>query len=180
MENFIHTFQLTNSKLCDDLIELYNHSHKRQGLIKNSLGTVVDKSIKDSTEMIIDPMSSNRFVTSYLKQLKLELENYYKKFTHLPKISLQEKFNIQYYPKGGGYKKWHSEKSVALSKRYLVFMTYLNTVPNAGTEWLYQNYKTEAIKGLSVIWPSSFTHTHRGIISDDNEKYIITGWLNLI
>ena len=59
-------------------------------------------------------------------------------------------------------------------------MTYLNTVPNAGTEWLYQNYKTEAIKGLSVIWPSSFTHTHRGIISNDNEKYIITGWLNLI
>ena len=51
-------------------------------------------------------------------------------------------------------------------------MTYLNTVPNAGTEWLYQKYKTEAIKGLSVIWPSDFTHTHRGIINKDNEKQI--------
>ena len=47
-------------------------------------------------------------------------------------------------------------------------------------EWLYQNYKTEAVKGLSVLWPSDFTHTHRGIITNEYEKYIVTGWLNIV
>jgi len=27
------------------------------------------------------------------------------------------------------------------------------------------------------MWPSDFTHTHRGIISKTKEKYILTGWL---
>jgi len=178
--NFIFEFNLENLSVCDDLIKLYQQSNKRPGLIKNTQGNVLDKSIKDSTELLIDPLSTNVIVTSYLKQLKSGLENYYKKYSRLPKVSLIEKFNIQHYPKGGGYKQWHSERIATHSKRYLVFMTYLNTIPNAGTEWLYQNYKTESIKGLSVVWPSDFTHTHRGIISNEYEKYIITGWLNLI
>ena len=59
--------------------------------------------------------------------------------------------------------------------RVLVYMTYLNDVDNGGTEWLFQNYKTEAKKGLSVIWPAEWTHTHKGVISQQ-EKYIATGW----
>jgi len=41
-------------------------------------------------------------------------------------------------------------------------------------------FETESIKGLSVVWPSDFTHTHRGIISNEYEKYIVTGWLSLV
>ena len=55
-------------------------------------------------------------------------------------------------------------------------MLYLNNVKNGGTEWKYQELKTEAVSGDLVIWPASFTHTHRGIISKTDEKYIATGW----
>ena len=64
--------------------------------------------------------------------------------------------------------------------RHLVFCTYLNNVENGGTEFLYQDFVTEAKKGSTIIFPAGWTHTHRGQISQNQEKYIITGWFNFI
>ena len=58
-------------------------------------------------------------------------------------------------------------------------MTYLNDVEDGGTEFYYQKLKTKAKKGLTLIWPTDFTHTHRGIVSKTKEKYIVTGWFTL-
>jgi hypothetical protein len=57
-------------------------------------------------------------------------------------------------------------------------MNYLYDVPDCGTSWKYQDFEIEAKKGLSVIWPSDFTHTHKGIVSHTSEKWIATGWFN--
>ena len=79
---------------------------------------------------------------------------------------------------GEGFHKWHFEnngKGVD-TYRHLVFMTYLNTLENAGTEFLYQNVTTPCEKGLTLIWPATWTHTHRGIVNNVGEKYITTGW----
>lgn len=86
-----------------------------------------------------------------------------------------EEYNIQKYLPGGGFKKWHFENDI-IDNRVLVFMTYLNDVENGGTEFLYQNLTAPAKKGLTLIWPAAWTHTHRGQITDLEEKYIITGW----
>ena len=92
---------------------------------------------------------------------------------------MNENYQIQKYPVGGGYKTWHFEKSdIKACKRLLVFMTYLNTVEDGGTEFLYQKLITPAKKGLTFIWPSQFTHTHKGTISFSKEKIIITGWFS--
>jgi hypothetical protein len=64
--------------------------------------------------------------------------------------------------------------------RILVFMTYLNDVPDGGTEFIYQNIISPAKKGLTLIWPAEFTHLHRGQISKTKEKYIVTGWFNYL
>jgi hypothetical protein len=56
-------------------------------------------------------------------------------------------------------------------------MTYLNDVPEAGTHFKYQKLTTPAEKGLTLMWPTDFSHTHKGQITDKHEKYIITGWL---
>ena len=58
-------------------------------------------------------------------------------------------------------------------------MTYLNDIPNGGgTEFkFYPDFKVNAKKGLSLMWPTDFTHTHRGVVSE-YEKYIVTGWIN--
>ena len=57
-------------------------------------------------------------------------------------------------------------------------MTYLNTIENGGTEFYHQNLKTECETGLTLIWPSAWTHIHRGIVSMKVDKYIITGWIS--
>ena len=38
----------------------------------------------------------------------------------------------------------------------------------------------QAKKGKLVIWPTDFTHPHKGVISHTEEKYIATGWFELI
>jgi hypothetical protein len=56
-------------------------------------------------------------------------------------------------------------------------MMYLNTVENQGeTEFKYLNTKVKPEQGKVVIWPPDFPHTHRGIASPTEDKYILTGW----
>ena len=60
-------------------------------------------------------------------------------------------------------------------------MLYLNTVKDkGGTEFPYQQKIFSAIKGDLLIWPSDFTHPHRGIVSPTEEKYIATGWFEIV
>ena len=55
-------------------------------------------------------------------------------------------------------------------------MTYLNTLDNAGTEFYHQKIITPCQKGLTIIWPAHWTHTHKGVTNYVSDKYIITGW----
>ena len=43
-------------------------------------------------------------------------------------------------------------------------------------EFKNQGITIPATKGLTLIWPSEWTHTHKGVISHTSEKYIVTGW----
>jgi len=83
--------------------------------------------------------------------------------------------------KGGGYKVTHYERADRhTANRQLVYMVYLNTLKNGGTHFPYQNKTLNAVKGKLVIWPSDFTHPHVGVISNDEEKYIATGWFEIV
>ncbi len=58
-------------------------------------------------------------------------------------------------------------------------MTYLNDVEDGGgTEFYHQNLIVKPRKGKTLIWPADWTHTHRGVTSPTQEKYVITGWFN--
>ena len=101
----------------------------------------------------------------------------------LSPLKLSYAQNIQYYPPGGGFKAWHYERNKIevggqfVANRQLAYMTYLNNVSDEGeTEFLYQQVKYKPEIGKTLIWPSDFTHYHRGIPSQSQEKYIITGW----
>jgi len=187
MENFIHTFQIQDTSICDELIEYHknNIEFKNFGYTGSGPhGAKIDKSIKDSIDVVVPSNSKNTIIRKYFEEeIRKGLIEYTKKFNwcDMP-LQIKEPMNIQYYPPGGGFKFWHYERSSYVYdeiSRVLVYMTYLNDVENGGTEWLYQNFKTEAKKGLSVIWPAEWTHTHKGIISETNEKWITTGWLNM-
>ena len=97
-------------------------------------------------------------------------------------LAFKEPFNIQHYAPGEGFVNWHSERGMNQShQRALVFMTYLNDVDDGGqTQFLYQEKEVQPKKGLTVLWPTDFTHTHRGVTSPTQTKMIATGWYNYL
>lgn len=183
MSNFILKDKLKNLDLCDKLIEYHKVSpYKQPGA---STYGAVDKI---STDIGIDPSQyEHPTVLEYLKELQVILEKYMKKYpmsNYYAPFQIRENINIQHYKLGEGYPTWHTERANSLLptvNRHLVFMTYLNDVDDGGgTEFYHQKLITKARKGSTLIWPADWTHTHRGIVSPTEEKYIITGWYSFI
>ena len=54
----------------------------------------------------------------------------------------------------------------------------INDVPDGGTEFKYLDIIAPAKKGLTLIWPTDWTHTHRSQKTRKHEKYIATGWFH--
>jgi hypothetical protein len=192
MENkitFIETDYIKNHSICDKLVATFERSNEktvgRASINGAPMEPVLD--IKDSLELSITDYSKYPEIIEYIQCLDKSVRNYIEKYNFCNWYSpwnITEPINIQYYKPGGGYKAWHTERTSSdpvNSSRHLVFMTYLNDVTDAGeTEFYYQNLKIQPRKGLTVIWPADWTHTHRGIPSPTQEKYIITGWLNYV
>lgn len=89
--------------------------------------------------------------------------------------------NIQRTLPGQGYHVWHCENEHMYrtsNSRILAVMMYLNDVNDGGeTEFIFQHKRFKPKKGRVLLWPSGFTHTHRGNPPLKGEKFIITGWL---
>jgi prolyl 4-hydroxylase len=86
----------------------------------------------------------------------------------------------QYEPGSKGYSLWHCERSnLPTSYRHAVFMTYLNDVTDGGhTEFkYYPDSSIQPEKGLTLIFPSDWIHTHRGMPSPTQTKRFVTGWI---
>tara|TARA_R100000008_G_scaffold52340_1_gene31628 strand:+ start:75 stop:608 length:534 start_codon:yes stop_codon:yes gene_type:complete len=89
------------------------------------------------------------------------------------------RFNIQKYLPGNYYKPEHCEHGVyeESARRIVAWMFYLNDIRNkGGTHWPQQNFTSKPRAGDLYIWPAGWTHTHYGIPTPNEIKYIITGW----
>ncbi len=78
------------------------------------------------------------------------------------------------------YSRWHSEAGELQNcDRAMAWMIYLNDDFEGGeTEFKFQKHREIPEVGKLVIWPASFTHTHRGGMITDGIKYIATGWIH--
>jgi prolyl 4-hydroxylase len=166
--------------LCDELVQIFKDNPKNQspGVVGPPLR--VDPKEKVSTEIPIHPTYDHPTFIIYKNLIGNIIHRYEKKYPEIEELSkfgMVESCQIQHYEPGEGFKKWHFERSSKAENRCLVFMTFLNTVPGAGTHFKYQDLTTPAEKGLTLIWPTDFTHTHKGQVTKHHEKYIITGWL---
>ena len=172
-----------DEKICDNLIQYFkNNPNKRKGQIFDNNKAVINKDVKDSTEVSFTPSTKIKEWLDYQTELQKVLNLYLKKYpdaNNVAKFGLVEGANLQHYKPDTGYYSWHSERQ-GISDRHLVFMTYLNDVDEGGTEFKNQKIKLPAKKGLTTIWPTDWTHTHRGVISKTQDKYIITGWFNYV
>lgn len=182
-ENFIGAWFLSNTNICDHLIKYFESStEKRPGVIGSENDTLkIDQNIKKSTDLSLSD-DDNPIRHRYEQLLQEVVDSYRKKYIYsdlVDKWSVIE-LNIQKYNPGDGFYGWHSERTTGYGpavRRHLTFMTYLNDVSDQGeTEFFYQKLKIRPQKGLTLIWPVDWTHTHRGITSPTQVKYIITGW----
>ena len=62
-------------------------------------------------------------------------------------------------------------------ERVLAWTLYLNTVTEGGGTYYPEYDRTiNAVEGRLCIFPAFWTHSHKGIVSDTQTKYIATGW----
>lgn len=106
---------------------------------------------------------------------------YVQKYSYLKKLDTNTilEVKIQKTKVGEGYHTWHCENAEMKARnRILAFSVYLNDVAEGGeTEFLYQKCRFKPEKNTLLVWPSQFTHVHRGNPPLSNDKYIITGWV---
>lgn len=157
---------------------------------------------KNSQEYTTSPNDTRRQDTQYdpyyIFQAMMEegLENMYPKINSIlgnaleaysdqfPVIKSQHmrhgvhfsQFKLQKTSIGGGFHEWHCE-DIVLRERFLVWSIYLNDIIEGGeTEFLYKNVRVPAKQGCLCLFPSDWTHIHRGNPPISNEKWMLTGW----
>ena len=180
-----------SEEICDEVLDFYNNnkslhisgtigSDEKNDGSQNKFDRIVNVEAKKCTQLNIIPNAQE--LTLYNIHLQAILDDYKQKYKWVDFVNtydIIENMTIQHYKPGEGFYKWHTENtgySYNLN-RHLVFMTYLNDVENGGTEFYhFPDLKIQARKGLTLIWPAGWTHTHKGVISNVDEKYIITGW----
>ena len=181
METFIQETMLEDISICDKLIEYHknNIEYKNAG---QTTGANTQIKGKISTDVTVFIGNNNPIIHMYLQEVMKAVHTYIEtyKLQDLFSVTLREAFNIQHYAPHEGFLGWHCERSTSqTNQRALVFMTYLNDVTDGGeTEYYFQKLKVKPVKGKMVVWPTDFTHLHRGITSPTQEKYIATGWYN--
>ena len=186
-KGFVRAYMLPE-ELCDSIVDVYKKApdrFKTSGSVIKSTKELDPDRVKKSTDLglMADKEKDSPVIGKYFNYIYDCFEDYKKEFsildTDIP-LRIKESTGIQYYKPGEGYYMWHYERGISppASERVAVFMTYLNDVEDAGTDFLYQKFTTKAAKGMTIIWPADWTHTHKGQITNKHEKYIITGWIS--
>ena len=181
LNNFMAAWYI-KPDVCDKLIDFYEaHPNKEKGSISKGESRGVDLSYKNCMEVYLEV--ENIELQPYLSELIKVTEKYKKKYIYCDKQqaawSFERVIKIQKYLPKEAYFSWHYERvgDSQTNKRNLVFTTYLNDVKDKGeTDFYYQKLKIQPRKGLTLIFPAEWTHTHRGLTSTKDTKYIITGW----
>lgn len=97
---------------------------------------------------------------------------------------MSQAMKVQKTPPKGGFHTWHCEHSPDQNSsfRNLTWTFYLNDIPDGEgeTEFLEYGLKLQPKKALLTLFPSGFTHTHRGNPVYSCDKYIATGWYYLV
>ena len=194
MTDFIYRREnALSDSLCRSFIETFETDTENQtrGSVNIRGDVIKDYPGKQSTDISFIPNDLERprwkylltELISVLESCKSDYEQqFYRGMEMLDPWEIHHIFNMQRYLPGEGYSDYHCERAgKSASHRMGVWMVYLNDIHDKGwTEFYYQQHYEKAEAGKLVIWPSDWTHLHRGIISHTETKYILTGWFSWI
>lgn len=193
MTNFIYRRKnALSDSLCKSFIETFELDTENQtkGVVRRG-DKIGPYKGKRSTDISFIPRDLKRprwkfLLTELINVLELGKADYtqqfYRGIEQIDPWEIHHTFNMQRYLPGEGYSDYHCERAgLATYNRMGVWMIYLNDVHDRGwTEFYYQQHFEKAEAGKLVIWPTDFTHLHRGIISQTETKYVLTGWYSFV
>jgi hypothetical protein len=116
------------------------------------------------------------------KEIEILVQEYRK---HYPAVDMFKDHwhfsnpRFKHFPPGHAFSHWHCDHGVEHSLRIASILIYL-TNHKTGTQFLTQNKTIPAQTGRAVMWPTSYTHVHRGQLCPDKiDRYIISTYATL-
>uniref|UniRef100_A0A6U8NBC9 Prolyl 4-hydroxylase alpha subunit Fe(2+) 2OG dioxygenase domain-containing protein n=2 Tax=Emiliania huxleyi TaxID=2903 RepID=A0A6U8NBC9_EMIHU len=142
---FMGAYLIEDESVCDGLVALFEKDPGAlaPGVVGRDGRAVIDPTSKESLEYSFQPDDARiewrRYVTALQACTMKYTARYPYAANHVSPWGLSCTTNYQYYPPGGGYKIYHTERNGRMepgASRHLVFMTYLNDVSDeGGTQW---------------------------------------------
>lgn len=176
--NFIAAWNNKYSQdLCNDIIHKFKATpnHLKFDNTNSSLG---------NTSLDCSVMQPGQFTAAVNGIIKPAFDQYFELYPAALQVHyfdlLHNNMIIHHWSPGKGYELWFHEKDgkPLHEKKHLAFSLFLNNVSEGGEEeFLHQKIKFKPEAGLIIIWPTTWTHSHRTCISPKDEKYILTGYL---
>lgn len=177
--DFIEIFDGVLSKeSCESII--YHFENTDDSLKTKNTSLSKAKRLSTNLHLNFSDFKYENFNYEIIKSIASCLFLYKQKYPYLneqAKWNVNHRYNIQKYVDGEGYYTLHHEHSQLHPYRMLVWMLYLND-SECGTFFAHQNKTIDAVEGRLVIWPSGWTHAHKGVTPNVGTKYISTGWFS--
>jgi hypothetical protein len=193
IDNFIGVFENAVSKeYCEQVIEHYNQMERMNKTFSRQQLEGVSKMFKDTKSYsLLDDKDSqvvhgNGLIAStFANALGNANQEYGNKYGILGAVAtyqVSETIKIQKTEPSEGYHVWHCEHcAIAYGRRMMQAILYLNDVEEGGeTEFLYFSKRVKPKQGTLLLFPASFTHTHRGNPPLSGTKYIMNTWLEYV
>tara|TARA_B100002019_G_C21061113_1_gene494149 strand:+ start:109 stop:717 length:609 start_codon:yes stop_codon:yes gene_type:complete len=176
-----------SDELCDNLIIKFESdpgNQKYRGLT----GDGIQPEIKETWDLLIEGnlwKEEDTIIFQILSDSVNEYIDYLQKYdSRIDMMNGIESmvdggYHIQKYEPNKGFYTWHNDYRFdeKLGSRVLTFMWYLNTVDVGGETEFADGTKIKPEKGKLLMFPSTWTYTHRGCMPYSNHKYICTGWI---
>ncbi len=181
--NFIGSW-IIDPTLCEEIIEYFEKNKNKQYQGKTTSGLNLET--KDRQDISISPkelnLPENKIYKTYFNNLFECYKDYNLQWPFLANIVKHLDigiFNIGKYEPGQHFQEVHCERcGLNTLHRLFAFMTYLNDVEDGGSTYFnHYDLDIKPTKGLTLIWPAEWTHSHKGNVLNSGVKYIITGWL---
>jgi len=186
MENFIYSVKSAISpELCKTLIKQVANLPEGKGYVETPEGKRSD--LVTSTDLTLsrkwkDEPGWDTIITPLFNAIEKNKDLYLQKYLGTKAIADLEITPfcvlVRYKP-GQGFANYHCERGAPKNKnRVLSWILYLNDVTDGGgTQFYYQRKIEQAEEGKLIMWPAEWTHLHRGVVSNSETKYIVTGWI---
>jgi len=190
IENFIMEYNVFSKEYCENAIKYYENMDKGgmtsdRVTLDNTLRHVISDTntglhMEGTVSLAQSQRISSDFLTVFWNDIYPKYISEYSILSATDRHSIYH-LKLQKTKIGEAFHTWHYETGTReTSGRILTFILYLNDVKEGGeTEFLYYPKRVKPKQGTIIFFPGSMTHTHRGNQPLSNEKYIITGWVEL-